>query len=72
MLTKFLEYGTCNFKNAFYFLNGISGLSLRGGGRGFPPATVNVAPGYFHRKIEPKEIPSCVIPPPTCCFYPAT
>ena len=30
------------------------GLSLRGGGRGFPPATKNVAPGYFHRKKEEK------------------
>ena len=43
------------------------GLSVRGGGRGFPPVTNNVAPGYFHRKIEeikmePKEIPSCLIP----------
>ena len=26
------------------------GLSLRGNGWGFPPATKNVAPGYFHRK----------------------
>ena len=24
-------------------------LSLRAGGRGFPPAIMNVAPGYFHR-----------------------
>ena len=35
-------------------------------GRGFPPAIKNVAPAYFHRKIEkkiePKEIPSCLIP----------
>ena len=23
-------------------------------GRGFPPATMNVVPGYFHRKIEEK------------------
>ena len=30
------------------------GLSLRGGGRGFPPATKNVAPGYFYWKIEEK------------------
>ena len=37
------------------------GLSLRGGGWGFPLATMNVAPGYFHRKIESKEIPSCLI-----------
>ena len=32
--------------------------------RGFPPATVSVVPGYFYwktRKIEPKEIPSCLI-----------
>lgn len=27
-------------------------LSLRGGGQGFPLATMNVAPGYFQRKIE--------------------
>ena len=32
----------------------LAGLSLRGGGRGFPPATKNVAPAYFHRKIEEK------------------
>ena len=32
-----------------------SGLSLRGGGRGFPLATMNVAPGYFDRKIEEKQ-----------------
>ena len=30
------------------------GLSLRGGGWGFPPATMNVAPGYFDRKSEEK------------------
>ena len=33
---------------------------------GFPPPTTNVGPGYFHRKIEkkiePKEIPSSLIP----------
>ena len=36
-----------------------------GGGGGFPVATMNVAPGYFHRKIEkikPKEIPRHLIP----------
>ena len=36
-----------------------------GGGWGFPVATMNVAPGYFHRKIEkikPKEIPRHLIP----------
>ena len=42
------------------------GLSLRGGGRGFSPATKNVPPGYFYRKvekkIEPKQIPNCLIP----------
>ena len=41
-------------------------LSLRGGGWGFPLATMNVAPWYFHRKREekkePKEIPGCFIP----------
>ena len=31
-----------------------TGLSLRSGGWGFPPATMNVAPGYFQRKIEEK------------------
>ena len=29
-----------------------SGLSLGGGGQGFPPVTKNMAPGYFLRKIE--------------------
>lgn len=31
-----------------------AGLSLRGGCRGFPLATLNVAPNYFKRKIEEK------------------
>ena len=35
---------------------------IKSRGLGFPLATMNVAPGYFHRKIEPKEIPSCLIP----------
>ena len=39
-----------------------TGLSLRAGGRGFSPATKRVAPGYFYWKIEPKEIPSRLIP----------
>ena len=30
------------------------GLSLRGGGRGFPQATKNMAPGYFQSKIKEK------------------
>ena len=30
-----------------------SAVSKRGGG-GFPTAIMNVAPGYFHRKIEEK------------------
>ena len=30
------------------------GLSLRGRGRGFAPATIYVAPGYFHRETEEK------------------
>ena len=44
------------------------GLSLRGGGWGFPSATtcMNVVPGYFHRKIEEtkdqKNPYSCLIP----------
>ena len=44
------------------FLYNVSGLSLRAGGRGFSPATKRVAPGYFYWKIEPKEIPSPLIP----------
>ena len=31
-----------------------TGLSLKGGGRGFPLATMHVAPGYFHWKTEEK------------------
>ena len=31
-----------------------TGLSLRGGGQGFPPATKNVAPVYFHQKRAEK------------------
>ena len=44
----------------------LSGLSLRAGGRGFSPATKRVAPQLLlvenRRKIEPKEIPSRLIP----------
>ena len=29
-----------------------AGLSLRGRGWGFPPATMNVVTGYFLKKIE--------------------
>ena len=39
-----------------------SGLSLRTEGLGFPLATTNVGASYFHRKIEPKENPGCLIP----------
>ena len=31
-----------------------TGLSLRAGGRGFPPAIMSVAPGYFYWKIKEK------------------
>ena len=31
-----------------------TGLSLRGGDRGFSPATMNVVPGCFQRKMEEK------------------
>ena len=31
-----------------------TGLSLRAGGRGFPPPTMSVVSGYFHRKTEEK------------------
>ena len=33
----------------------LSGLSLRGRGRGFTPATKNMAPGFFNREIEEKQ-----------------
>ena len=43
-----------------------SGLSLRSRSWGFPLATMDVVPGYFHRKnrrkTEPKEIRSFLIP----------
>ena len=41
-----------------YLITNISGLSLRGAGRGFPPDTFK----GNKRKIEPKETPSCLIP----------
>jgi len=43
----------------------ISGLSLRGGGRGFPRLLRTWSVATFkvnRRKIEPKETPSCLIP----------
>ena len=39
-----------------------TGLSLRAGDRRFLPATMSVAPVFLYWKIEPKEIPSCLIP----------
>ena len=39
-----------------------TGLSLRAAGRGFSPATKRVAPSYSYWKIEPKDIPSRLIP----------
>ena len=44
---------------------GIAGLSLRVGGRGFPPASMRVRPGYFRRELKEngtKRTPSCTIP----------
>ena len=35
-------------------VHGLTGLSLRAGGRGFSPATKRVAPGYFYWKIVEK------------------
>ena len=44
----------------------MSGLSLRAGGRGFSPGYYECGPRLLlpqnRRKIEPKEIPSCLIP----------
>ena len=53
-------------------------LSLRGRGRRFPLATMNVAPSCFLRKIEekeiePKEIPNCFVHCLINCYiYPQT
>ena len=33
----------------------LSGLSLRGRGRGIPPTTKNGGPGFFHSEIEEKQ-----------------
>ena len=33
-------------------------------GLGISPGYYEDVPGYFHTKIEPKEIPSCLIPRP--------
>ena len=46
----YFEYTTCFSNNMELHIR--SGLSLRAGGRGFPPATMSVAPGYFYWKIE--------------------
>ena len=44
----------------------VTGLSLRAGGRGFSPATKESGPRLLllenRRKIDPKEIPSPLIP----------
>ena len=50
------------FRVSAYSQHQLTGLSLRAGGRGFSLATKRVAPGYFYWKIEPKEIPSRLIP----------
>ena len=53
------------YKTEMFIRAVIMSKSAGGGGGGFPGATMNVAPGYFHRKIEtikPKEIPRHLIP----------
>ena len=54
------------YKTEMFIRAVIMSKSAGGGGRGgFPVATMNVAPGFFHRKIEkikPKEIPRHLIP----------
>ena len=53
------------YKTEMFIRAVIMSKSAGGGGGGFPVATMNVAPGYFHRKIEkikPKEIPRHLIP----------
>ena len=52
------------------------GLSLRGGGQGFPPATMNVAllatfKGKW-KKNRSKRNPQLFDSPPTSCIYPVT
>ena len=46
------SYERCRYQTACSCILVKSGLSLKGGGRGFPPATMNVAlpPGYFQWK----------------------
>ena len=53
------------YKTEMFIRAVIMSKSAGGGGGGFPVAKINVAPGYFHRKIEkikPKEIPRHLIP----------
>ena len=46
-----LSYGLTSFELiAESTCNINAGLSLRAGGRGFPPATTIVSPGYFETK----------------------
>ena len=56
-LTWFSDVGSTSFKKRQKCKKkkkkvGLTGLSLRAGGLGFPPATMSVAPGYFYWKIE--------------------
>ena len=62
-------------RTLFWTTYRVTGLSLRGGGRGFPPATMNVFPGYFQRKIKKNRTErssKLFDSPPTCCIYLAT
>ena len=46
------DASTCIFQTIHvhvHFTECYAGLSLRAGGRGFPPATQSMAPGYFRR-----------------------
>ena len=73
-----VSHAICSlFKNLKLFsINWIlnTGLSLRGGGWGFLPATENVAPWLLSKenrgKIEPKEITSCLTPRLLVVFTP--
>ena len=55
-MVKLLEPHFCTFNapDDFDCQKIHSGLSLKGRGGGFPPATKNVSPSYFRRKIEEK------------------
>ena len=51
---KRLKFQLVLWASSSHILLAQAELSLRTGGCGFPPAIMNMAPSYFHRKIEEK------------------